>query len=249
MGWECAALKDNGTKYVAYLITYFFLLASAGGIISVLVSNPQTETWQKSCNILTAVCSCAAILVQSSVIVYHRWLQRTFGGCTLNNIPKNAQCCCMSVLIWGWGVPVYAFLMLFEAHQNVKDLALNNLAHLRVVIGIESISSWTQVYIMFKIIQNNWRNWSVWYNLSVSMLYGIVGIMWTLYQLRNHVNEASDHPEAFITKSQCRTPGCNRETWDGNPGSDCCRACKSSKGRRHGPSCEQKAASAAGNSV
>lgn len=39
----------------------------------------------------------------------------------------------------------------------------------------------------------------------------------------------------------CSTPGCSRETWNGQPGQSCCRTCtKTNGGGAHGPDCEAK---------
>lgn len=44
---------------------------------------------------------------------------------------------------------------------------------------------------------------------------------------------------------QCCTPGCTRDTWNGQPGEACCRSCWGSQGGRHGPVCESREATAA----
>ena len=39
----------------------------------------------------------------------------------------------------------------------------------------------------------------------------------------------------------CTTNGCNRESWNGQPGQTCCRTCYYHWGEKHGPDCEAKA--------
>lgn len=38
----------------------------------------------------------------------------------------------------------------------------------------------------------------------------------------------------------CSTVGCGRETWNGRPGTGCCRTCHASNGLEHGADCERK---------
>jgi hypothetical protein len=35
-------------------------------------------------------------------------------------------------------------------------------------------------------------------------------------------------------------PACKRETWNGQKGEQCCRTCKTSNGKEHGPDCKAK---------
>ena len=39
----------------------------------------------------------------------------------------------------------------------------------------------------------------------------------------------------------CSVAGCSRNTWNGQPGQQCCRTCHNSNGRSHGPDCDRKA--------
>ena len=41
-------------------------------------------------------------------------------------------------------------------------------------------------------------------------------------------------------RPRCNVPGCSRDTWNGQPGEQCCRTCKSSGGAQHGPDCNRK---------
>ncbi len=43
-----------------------------------------------------------------------------------------------------------------------------------------------------------------------------------------------------VARSSCNTPGCTRETWNGQTGEQCCRTCKHSNATSHGPDCESK---------
>jgi hypothetical protein len=38
----------------------------------------------------------------------------------------------------------------------------------------------------------------------------------------------------------CSVAGCSRNTWNGQPGQQCCRTCHNSNGSRHGPDCDTK---------
>ena len=62
-------------------------------------------------------------------------------------------------------------------------------------MGIESISSWTQVVVMWHIIQNNITDLAAWYNLSASLLYGMMSIMFGFYSMRADVNR---HDEQLL---------------------------------------------------
>ena len=42
-----------------------------------------------------------------------------------------------------------------------------------------------------------------------------------------------------IGKVCCNVSGCTRATWNGLLGEQCCRTCKSSSGKSHGPDCEE----------
>ena len=50
-------------------------------------------------------------------------------------------------------------------------------------------------------------------------------------------------------KACCGVSGCTRETWNGHSGKQCCRTCKASSGKSHGPDCQESlnAATAAAN--
>jgi hypothetical protein len=39
----------------------------------------------------------------------------------------------------------------------------------------------------------------------------------------------------------CSVAGCSRNTWNGQPGQQCCRTCRDSNGRSHGPDCDRTA--------
>ena len=53
------------------------------------------------------------------------------------------------------------------------------------------------------------------------------------------VNEASSSAAAGPAH-QCDTPGCSRESWNGQAGQSCCRTCSNTAGSQHGPACNQK---------
>jgi len=40
-------------------------------------------------------------------------------------------------------------------------------------------------------------------------------------------------------KACCNVSGCTRETWNGHSGEQCCRTCKASSGKSHGPDCQE----------
>ena len=95
--------------------------------------------------------------------------------------------------------PVAAFVLLFEADKAVVRLAVRDeIGHLRIVMAIESLSSWTQVYVMARILENDWQNASVWYNLSASLVYGVLGGIYTLHKLTAHVNETTNGGDAHL---------------------------------------------------
>jgi len=162
---------DQGSKYGIYVLTYFMLLASTVGILMVLNSDTKVQAWEKNCNILTAVCSIIAVAVQSCSLVRAR------------TPPSCSKVTCFAA------APLVAFVLLFEAHPRTVKLALAESSHLRIVMGIESISSWTQVYVMAHIIKKNWADMSIYYNLGVSLAYGTFGGIYALYSLRSHVNQ------------------------------------------------------------
>ena len=43
-----------------------------------------------------------------------------------------------------------------------------------------------------------------------------------------------------VPSTICRTGGCSRVTWNGQPNEDCCRACRSTGGSSHGPDFNKK---------
>jgi hypothetical protein len=47
-----------------------------------------------------------------------------------------------------------------------------------------------------------------------------------------------------IGRACCNVSGCTRATWNGLLGEQCCRTCKASSGKSHGPDCEESCLSA-----